>query len=213
MDGNNRWSIKNKRNQFESYLKGANRLLDISKYLFNNYDVKYISAFALSKNNLKRSESRLTSIKNVLEYFVSNQKRYSNDQFQILFKGDIGFLSNILKKKIFELQDINKNKKKKLVVYLNYSGQNDILNSAKKLVKMNIKINHINFAKNLITKNMPNPDLLIRTGGFRRISDFMLYQLYFTELFFSRKLWPDLRVKDLDKFIKDYHSIERKFGL
>jgi len=78
---------------------------------------------------------------------------------------------------------------------------------------MNIKINHINFAKNLITKNMPNPDLLIRTGGFRRISDFMLYQLYFTELFFSRKLWPDLRVKDLDKFIKDYHSIERKFGL
>ena len=100
-----------------------------------------------------------------------------------------------------------------MVVYINYSGQNDILNSVKKLVKINKKINHTNFVKNLTTQGIPNPDLLLRTGGFKRISDFMLYQLSFTELFFTKKLWPDIKVADLDKLIKKYYSIERKFGL
>ena len=96
---------------------------------------------------------------------------------------------------------------KKLVIFLNYSGQTDIENASKKIKKFN------NFKKNLSTNHLPNPDILIRTGGFSRISDFMLYQLAFTELFFLNKLWPDISKSDIAKIMKRYSKIDRKFGL
>ena len=215
MDGNNRWSKKNDKKPFEAYSSGAKRLLALSKHVFDNYDIYYISAFALSKKNLKRSTTIIKTLRRVLEYFLNDQKNLSQRNFQITFKGDFSFLDKKTINKIHLLENDNPISKKNLIIYINYSGKDDIIRSCNDFYQLNSnkQITDKIFKKNLYSKNIPDPDVLIRTGGYQRISDFMLYQISFTELMFTKKLWPDLSNKDVDKFIDKYYKIERKFGL
>ena len=213
MDGNNRWSKKNSQSKIESYSKGAKKILSLSENIFKNYNVNYISAFALSNNNLNRTKTLINILKNILEKFLSDEKKISTIKFQIIFLGDLRFLGKNLNSKIEDLEKRNKNKKHKLLIFLNYSGRKDIDLLYKKekinfLNKNNYKINKL-----LLTKNIPDPEILIRTGGHQRISDFMLYQLAFTELFFLKKLWPDISNSDIRSVISKYKLINRKFGL
>ncbi len=207
-----RWSKLKNLNYFDSYLIGAKNLLNLSDYLFKNYNISYISAFALSKNNLKRSQKVISTLKNVLEYFLNSEQEDSKKNYQVIFKGDKSFLKSYLIKKIEKLEKLNINSSKKLFIYINYSGQDDILEACQKLIKSKKKLNYKNFVDNLVTKNIPFPDMLIRTGGYKRISDFMLFQSSFSELMFTDKLWPNLKKADLDRFINKYHNINRKFG-
>ena len=215
MDGNNRWSKKNDKKPFDAYSSGAKRLLALSKHIFDNYDIYYISAFALSKKNLKRSSTIIKTLRRVLEYFLNEQKNLSQRNFQITFKGDFSFLDKKTINKIHLLEKDNPISKKNLIIYINYSGKDDIIRSCNDFYQLNSnkKITNKILKKNLYSKNIPDPDVLIRTGGYQRISDFMLYQISFTELMFTKKLWPDLSNKDVDKFIDKYYKIERKFGL
>ena len=215
MDGNNRWSKKNDKKPFEAYSSGAKRLLALSKHIFDNYEIYYISAFALSKKNLKRSSTIIKTLRRVLEYFLNDQKNLSQRNFQITFKGDFSFLDKKTINKIHLLENDNPISKKNLIIYINYSGKDDIIRSCNDFYQLNSnkQITDKIFKKNLYSKNIPDPDVLIRTGGYQRISDFMLYQISFTELMFTKKLWPDLSNKDVDKFIDKYYKIERKFGL
>ena len=213
MDGNNRWSKKNSQSKIESYSKGAKKILSLSENIFKNYNVNYISAFALSNNNLNRTKTLINILKNILEKFLSDEKKISTIKFQIIFLGDLRFLGKNLNSKIEDLEKRNKNKKHKLLIFLNYSGRKDI-----DLLYKNEKINFLNknnykINKLLLTKNIPDPEILIRTGGHQRISDFMLYQLAFTELFFLKKLWPDISNSDIRSVISKYKLINRKFGL
>ena len=211
MDGNNRWSKKNKINKYKSYQKGAKKLIEITNYIFENYNINYVSAFALSKHNFKRGSVLIDIIKNVLIDFLEPTNDIHNLKFSIKFKGNLSFLSrNIINK----LKDIEKNKykfKNKLIIYLNYSGKDDIFNSIKSLKTIK-KLTKKKLQSNLSTEGIPDPDILIRTGGFKRISDFMLYQISFTELFFKKKLWPDINKSDIKKIIKEFNRIDRKFG-
>ena len=102
-----------------------------------------------------------------------------------------------------------------MIIYINYSGKEDIIKTCNDFIEINQKklITDTFFKRNLYSKNIPDPDILIRTGGYQRISDFMLYQISFTELKFTKKLWPDISNTDLDRFIKQYYKIDRKFGL
>ena len=138
-----------------------------------------------------------------------------NRKFQINFKGDFSFLNKSTIKKINDLQSQNPRSHQKLIIYINYSGKDDILNAYNRyfLSKSNQRITDKLIKGHLYSKNIPDPDILIRTGGYQRISDFMLYQISFTELMFTKKLWPDLNKTDIDKFIYKYKKIERKFGL
>ena len=215
MDGNNRWSKKNDKKPFDAYSSGAKRLLALSKHIFDNYEIYYISAFALSKKNLKRSSTIIKTLRRVLEYFLNDQKNLSQRNFQITFKGDFSFLDKKTINKIHLLENDNPISKKNLIIYINYSGKDDIIRSCNDFYHLNSnkQITDKIFKKNLYSKNIPDPDVLIRTGGYQRISDFMLYQISFTELMFTKKLWPDLSNKDVDKFIDKYYKIERKFGL
>ena len=215
MDGNNRWSKKNDKNLYEAYSSGAKKLLALSKYIFDNYDVNYISAFALSKKNLKRSTAIIKVLKKVFEYFLNHENKLIKRNFQIYFKGDFSFLDKRSINKIFSLEDNNPNTKKKLIIYINYSGKDDIIRSCNNHLQLNSnqKITDTIIKSNLYSKDIPDPDILIRTGGYQRISDFMLYQISFTELMFTKKLWPDFSNADVEKFIKKYYEIERKFGL
>ena len=213
MDGNNRWSKKNSQSKIDSYSKGAQKILSLSENIFKNYNVNYISAFALSNNNLNRAKTLINILKDILNKFLSEEKKISKINFQIIFIGDLRFLGKNLNSKIKDLEKRNKNKKHKLLIFLNYSGRKDI-ESIYENEKI-LSINKINYRANklLLTKNFPDPEILIRTGGYQRISDFMLYQLAFTELFFLKKLWPDISNSDVRAVISKYKLINRKFGL
>ena len=212
MDGNNRWSIKNSKTKFDAYSKGAQKLISVSEYIFKNSNVRYISAFALSNNNLYRAKSIINILKNILSDYLDDEKNISRLNFQIIFFGDLSFLGKKLNDKIKNLEKLKKNKKKKLLIFLNYSGRKDI---KMQYTQRNIISNYENnsFNKNLATNNIPDPEILIRTGGYQRISDFMLYQIAFTELFFLKKLWPDISNNDVKKIISNFKLIKRKFGL
>ena len=204
MDGNNRWSKKNSISKYGSYKIGATKLIKLSNFIFSQTNISYVSAFALSKNNLKRSSSIINTIKKILQESLvelSNKKL----TYDLNFIGDFSFLDTKTNNMI---ENFNKKKssKKKLYIYLNYGGREDIQQAS---YSCKHKENYKNY---LLTKNLPDPDLLIRTGGFKRISNFMLYQIAFTELYFLNKLWPDFNNTDLKKIISNYYKIDRKFG-
>ena len=207
MDGNNRWSKLNNYNQHDAYKKGGNKLISLANYIFDNYKTNFVSAFALSNNNLKRSKKIIDTLKSVLLVFLKDTL-YKNYNFQIIFIGDLNFFNEETRKLLNEIQLQNINKKKKLIIFLNYSGRKDIETAYTNKTKQKN-----NYLKSLSTYNIPDPDMLIRSGGYKRISDFMLYQIAFTELFFSNKLWPDLSKRDINNFINKYKSTKRKFGI
>ena len=211
MDGNNRWSKKKNISKYKSYKKGAEKLIEITNFIFSNYDINYVSAFALSKHNFKRGTVLINIIKNVLLDFLEPSKNSNNFKYKVLFKGNLNFLPTKIVEGLKKLQKNNSKSKKKLVIYLNYSGKEDITNSLKSLFHSN-KTNYRKLDNYLTSAGIPDPDILIRTGGFQRISDFMLYQISFTELFFTTKLWPSISNKDITKFIEKYNKIDRKFG-
>jgi len=205
MDGNNRWSKKKSLSKLNAYKKGAENLIKLSHYLFNNTDAKFISAFALSKNNLERPTSLLNIIKKVLKNSLKQINEHQIN-FDIHFLGKFDFLDKETQNLITKFNHSD-NFSKKLFIYINYGGREDLEKAAS-----NIKKKKSNLKSHLITSHLPDPDILIRTGGFRRISNFLLYEIAFTDFFFLDKLWPDLSNSDLRKIIKNYSSIERKFG-
>ena len=209
MDGNNRFSKKKNINLYESYKSGAENLLKLSKYLFEDHRVNTISAFGLSCNNTKRSKVLINSLIKVLEYFL-NSFPLQEFNFNIEFRGDLSFFSKKIRDKLININNDIKTSKKKIIIYLNYSGQIDIIRAALKY--NDNKINFLKFRKLLSTNNNSDPDILIRTGGYSRISDFFLFEIAFTELFFSKKLWPEFSNRDLNVIISKYMKIERKFG-
>ena len=211
MDGNNRWSISNSQNKYFSYKKGAYNLINLTNYIFDNFESKYVSAFALSKYNLNRSQNLISLLKKLLSEFVDNMI-YNNEEinFNVRFIGDKKFLNTKIKQKITKLESLKKLNNKYLIIFINYSGKDDIKQASFRYNLINKKSKFENF---LSTKNIPDPDILVRTGGFKRLSDFMIYQSSFTELFFTKKLWPDLKKNDLSKIFNKYLNTERKFGL
>ena len=212
MDGNNRWSKINGKNKYQSYSKGANNLLELSNNIFTKTKVSNITAFALSKNNLNRSKSIIHSIIKILDINL-DQALNKEINFSISIRGDLRFLSSEMNEKIELLHKRNTNNYKKLIILINYSGRQDIIDSSLKLINSKKKFNLENFASSSILSGLPDPDLLIRTGGYQRISDFLLFNISFTELFFTKKLWPDLKYNDVLRIINKFNNIERKFGI
>ena len=211
MDGNNRWSIKNNHNKYTTYKKGALNLINLTNFIFENFDSKYVSAFALSKYNLNRSKNLISILKKILLEFLNDMiDNNENINFNIKFIGEKNFLNSKIINKINNLEKLKKNNGKFLIIFINYSGKDDIKQAS---YKYNLKNKNSKFENFLSTKNIPDPDILIRTGGFSRLSDFMIYQSSFTELFFTKKLWPDLKNNDLSKIFHKYLNTERKFGL
>ena len=211
MDGNNRWSKKNNINRYESYKNGAKKLIEITNFIFENYEINYISAFALSKHNFKRGSVIIDIIKKVLIDFLDPSKEINNYKFKVLFKGNLNFLPKKIIKNLMKVEKKNLNSKKSLIIFLNYSGKDDILNASKSLYKFK-NPSQKNFLDHLSSAGIPDPDILIRSGGYKRISDFMLYQLSFTELFFTDKLWPNISKYDVKRFLEQFNKIDRKFG-
>ena len=210
MDGNNRYSKKKDISLYDSYSLGAKKIINLSNFIFNNFNTKIISAFGLSNNNTKRSDRLIKVLIKVLEQFLDDNNFNYKINFNIIFKGDLSFFSKKTNLKIKNFQKQNNKHSKSLVIYLNYSGRIDIIKAA---TKYNFrKIDNNKFRLLLSTMEFPDPDILIRTGGYNRISDFFLFQISFTELFFIKKLWPELSRSDIKNIISKFSNIRRKFG-
>lgn len=214
MDGNNRWAIKNNKKKFDSYSLGAENIIKLSNYIFSKTETKYISAFALSSSNLKRPQKIINNLKKILLNFLNKELTKNEIGFRIKFLGDLSFLDKEIIKKINLIEKKNPLSRKILSIFLNYSGRQDVIQAFSKIKKLGFtNFNDELLKKSLLTNELPDPEILIRTGGFQRISDFMLYQLSFTEFFFLKKLWNDFNTSDISKIITKYKKINRKFGV
>lgn len=211
MDGNDRWSRKQKISKYTAYKKGATKLMNLSTFIFKNYDIKYISAFALSVHNIKRSGNFFKLFLKVFKECL-NEIDKSKIDFKVKFNGNLNCFNQEILKLIKSVEKNTSNYKKELHIFLNYSGQIDIINAINSH-SSKIYLKKSDFKKTLSTKDLPDPDIMIRSGGFQRLSDFLLYQISFTELFFLKKLWPDVSNTDIKKIIEKYYKIEKKFGL
>jgi len=212
MDGNGRWGIKNKNSRNAGHKAGLKTVEKIIKHSIKN-KIKFLTLYAFSTENWKRPDSEIKYLFNLLEVFLKEkiQQLHSNG-IKIKILGNKN-----LNKKLFTLltyaeKKTSKNKKIQINLNINYSTKKEILDAIRKIIKSKKKITEENFEKNLYTKNIPNPDILIRTGNAKRLSNFLMWQLAYSELFFEKKLWPDFNEIDYDKIIKKYSQIKRNFG-
>ena len=213
MDGNGRWGLKNKGSRNSGHRAGLNTIEHIIEESVR-HKIKYLTLYTFSTENWKRPKKEISFLFTLLENFL--QKKLENlikkeIKLKILgnrkkFSIKLQKLLNQSEKKTFE------NKKLQINLALNYGSKNEIINAVKTVNKNNQKISEKNIENNLFTRGIPNPDLLIRTGNTKRLSNFLLWQLAYTEIFFEKKLWPDFKKNDYNKIINKFKTLKRNFG-
>jgi len=212
MDGNGRWGLKHKNSRNAGHKAGLNTVESIIKQSIKN-KIKYLTLFVFSTENWKRPKKEINYLFNLLENFLINKINdfhKQNIKLKIIgsknFSKKLNLLLNLAEKKT------SKNSKIQINLALNYGAKFELISAIKKLQKNKDKINEKNIEKFLYTKNIPDPDLMIRTGNTKRLSNFLLWQLAYSEIFFQKKMWPDFNDKDYLKIIKEYKNLKRNFG-
>ena len=212
MDGNGRWGLKYRNSRNLGHKEGLKTVEKIIKSSIKN-KIKFLTLYAFSTENWKRPKEEINYLFNLLENFLTNKLddiHKQNIRIKILgykkFSKKLNSLLNFAEKKTI------KNSKLQINLALNYGSKLEIINAFKKIKISKIKINEKNLEKHLQTKNIPNPDILIRTGNTKRLSNFLLWQLAYSEIFFEKKLWPAFNEKDYIKIITEYKKIKRNFG-
>jgi undecaprenyl diphosphate synthase len=212
MDGNGRWGLKNKKTRNFGHKKGLDTVEKIIKCSIKN-KIKFLTLFAFSTENWKRPKKEINFLFNLLENFLINKIDDLNKQnIKLKIIGVKNFSSKLNKILNLSEKKTSKNKKLQINLALNYGSKFELIDAFKKLKKNKNKINEKNLEKYLQTKNIPDPELLIRTGNTRRLSNFLLWQLAYSEIFFEKKLWPEFTEKDYEIIINKYKIIKRNFG-
>ena len=210
MDGNGRWGKKKNKNRNSGHLEGLKTVKKIVKSSIN-LKIPILTFYVFSSENWKRPKNEIFFLfKLINNYFSSEINEVVQQGIKLNILGEINKLPKEVKKTFKKCVLLTK-KNKKIIINLaiNYGSKTEILYASNRTKgKLNIK----NFEENLYTKKMPNPDILIRTGGYKRLSNFMLWQLAYTELFFLKKMWPDFKVNDLKNILKKFSKIQRNFG-
>jgi undecaprenyl diphosphate synthase len=212
MDGNGRWGLKYKNSRNSGHKAGLKTVEKIIKETIKN-KIQFLTLYAFSTENWKRPKKEINYLFTLLENFLINRIEDLDKQdikLKIIgiksFSKKLNKLLNVAEKKT------SKNKKLQINLALNYGSKFELINALKNLKKSKEKITEKNLTKFLLTKNIPDPDLLIRTGNTKRLSNFLLWQLAYSEIFFEKKLWPDFKEKDYNKIIKKFKNIKRNFG-
>ena len=213
MDGNGRWGLNNNNSRNLGHKEGLVAVERIIKQSLKN-QIKYLTLFAFSTENWKRPNLEITYLFNLLEKFLIEKLPDLNKQnIRLKIIGKKIPVSSKLNKLLKKSQAATfKNKKLQINLALNYGSKSELVDGIRMLIKNKKLINEKNISKSLYTKDIPNPDILIRTGDTKRLSNFLLWQLAYTEIFFEKKLWPDFTEKDFIKIIKKYKTIKRNFG-
>jgi undecaprenyl diphosphate synthase len=213
MDGNGRWGIKLKKSRNAGHRAGLNTVDRIINHCIN-HRIEFLTLYTFSTENWKRPKGEITFLFKLLENFLRKKNnKIIEKNIKLKFIGELSKLPIKLQKliKLSEKKTINK-KSLQINIALNYGSKTELINTVNKIKKKKIKINEKNIDKNLYTKYQPDPDILIRTGDTHRLSNFLLWQLSYTEIFFEKKLWPDFTNKDFNKIINKFKSIKRNFG-
>ena len=212
MDGNGRWGLKHKKSRNAGHKAGLKTVEKIIKITIKN-KIKYLTLYAFSTENWKRPKKEINFLFNLLENYLTERIDDLHKQnIRLKIIGEKIFSSKLNKLlKLSEKKTLN-NKKLQINLALNYGSKTELINAFKKLQKNKVKISEFNINKYLLTSHIPDPDILIRTGNTQRLSNFLLWQLAYAEIFFEKKLWPDFNEKDFGKILNKYQKIRRNFG-
>ena len=212
MDGNGRWGLKYRNSRNAGHKEGLKTVEAIIKSSIEN-KIKFLTLYAFSTENWKRPKKEIDYLFKLLENFLTKRLddiHKQNIRIKILgykkFSKRLNLLLNLAEKKTI------KNSKLQINLALNYGSKLELINAFKIIKRNKIKINEKNLEKNLQTKNIPDPDILIRTGNTKRLSNFLLWQLAYSEIFFEKKLWPSFNENDYMKIINEFKNIKRNFG-
>jgi undecaprenyl diphosphate synthase len=213
MDGNGRWGLKNKGSRNSGHRAGLNTIEQVIDETIKN-KIKYLTLYTFSTENWKRPKKEISFLFTLLESFlvkkidslIKNEIKLKVIGNKKKFSVKLQKLLNLSEKKT------SKNKRLQVNLALNYGSKNEIINAVKTLNKNKQKVTEKNIENNLFTKGVPNPDLLIRTGNTQRLSNFLLWQLAYTEIFFEKKLWPDFKISDYRKIINRFKLLKRNYG-
>ena len=212
MDGNGRWGLKNKNSRNDGHKAGINSVEKIIKESINQ-KIKYLTLFVFSTENWNRPRKEINYLFNLLENFILNKIEDLNKQnIKLNIIGVKNFSKKLNKLLISSEKRTTKNTRLQINIALNYGSKLEIISAIKKLIKNKEKITESNLSKHLQTKNIPDPEILIRTGNTKRLSNFLLWQIAYSEIFFEKKLWPEFNEKDYNKIIKKFKNIKRNYG-
>ena len=214
MDGNGRWGLKKYNDRNKGHYYG---LQNINKVIKNciKLHIKYLTLYTFSTENWNRPKKEIEYLFFLFKFFYQkNFNKINKNNIRIKFIGDLKNIPADLKVIIKKIQEKTKNNNRITVVFaFNYGAKSELINAFKKIHKnKNYKISEELISNNLYTKNMPDPDILVRTGGEKRLSNFLLWQLSYAELFFIEKSWPDFNFLDLKKIVNKFRGIKRRFG-
>ena len=220
MDGNGRWAKKRNLPRSAGHKKGAETLQEIVKGA-SEMGIKYMTVYAFSTENWKRDKEEVDYLMNLLRQYLKNELKEINEQGgRILFIGEKNMLDSDIVAQMENIESKTANNDKfTFIVALSYGSRAEILSAVKKIsslvAKGDVKVEDIDenvFSSMLYTHNIPDPDLVIRTSGEQRISNYLLWQIAYSELFFSKTLWPDFTVAELKEIVNDFNSRERRYG-
>ena len=214
MDGNGRWGLKKKNSRNYGHLKGL-KTVEITIRAAIEKKIKYLTLYTFSTDNWKRPEKEIKFLFDLIRKSLKkNLKKIIKQGIKVNIIGKrVGLPKDIIKTVKLIERSTTHNKSITLNIALNYGSKEEIINVCKKLsIQRNKKVNITNFEKKLYTKNIPDPEILIRTGGTKRLSNFLLWQLAYTEIFFIDKLWPDFNERDFNKIVGRFNKIKRNFG-
>ena len=213
MDGNGRWGIKHKKSRNLGHREGLNTVEKIIKSTIKS-KVKYLTLYAFSTENWKRPQNEIKFLFKLLDSFIDQKiNEFNKNNIKLKIIGNINVFNKKLKKKLQKSEKLTKNNKRLQVnLALNYGSKAELINAFKKINKDKLNITIKNIEKCLYTSNIPDPDILIRTGSTNRLSNFLLWQLAYAEIFFEKKLWPDFNENDYNKILKNFKKIKRNYG-
>jgi len=213
MDGNGRWGLKNKNSRNAGHRAGLNTVEMIIQESIRT-KIQYLTLYTFSTENWKRPKKEINFLFGLLENFLL--KKINNlikNGIKLKIIGEKKIFSKKLKKLLKQSElKTSINNKLQVNLALNYGSKKEILNAIKLINKNKKTLNEINIENNLYTKNIPNPDILIRTGNTNRLSNFLLWQIAYTEIFFEKKLWPDFVLKDYRRILNKFKFLKRNFG-
>ena len=213
MDGNGRWGIKKKKTRNYGHSEGVKNVERIIEEAIYN-KIKFLTLYTFSTENWKRPKKEITFLIFLLEKYIDQQlSKFIKKNIKLKVIGNIKKFPKSLRNKLENAERLtNKKNEIQINIALNYGSKEEIINSVKKLIKSSTPINEKNISKNLYTKNIPDPEILIRTGDRYRLSNFLLWQSSYSEIFFVKKLWPDFNKNDFRKVLRKFKQIHRNFG-
>ncbi len=213
MDGNGRWGIKKNNSRNYGHKKGLEAVENIIEAAIEN-KIKFLTLFVFSTENWKRPSKEVSFLFELLRTYIDKKvKNLIRNNIKIKVIGNLKPFPRDLKQKINKVQQLTKlNKNIQINMALNYGSRQELINTFRKLKKKNIIINEKNIEKNLYTKDIPDPEILIRTGNTNRISNFLIWQCIYSEIFFEKKMWPEFGKNDFKKIITKFKKINRNFG-